>query len=196
MPRQLFVFGGYFCKCATVSNFHCLFFRKTRKNAFGQASFGGSSSTAIGAIWISGIGEPSRYDVAEFLLHELTHHLLFVSERCTAQFNYREMVKETNFAQSAILHRRRPLDKVVHSIVVSTEILLARDSFLPPQNIRVHPESSQLRRQTQVAIESVFQLTNLEQIVTPWTIQLLNDCRRAVSDLGAREGQSKMALGG
>jgi hypothetical protein len=118
--------------------------------------------------------------VAEFLVHELTHHLLFISERCVAQFYYKEMIKEENFAQSAILNRRRPLDKVVHSIVVSTEILLARQTFLPPKQIHIHPESEVICSQTEIAIDSVLQSKNLDRVVTPWTKRLLSACQSVI----------------
>ncbi|OGQ47496.1 MAG: hypothetical protein A3I05_02355 [Deltaproteobacteria bacterium RIFCSPLOWO2_02_FULL_44_10] len=160
---------------------HSIFFVKSHKGKLGAISFGGSSSTAMGTIWISGHGNLTKHDIAEFLLHELTHHLLFVAERCIAQFKYTEMILPENFAQSAILNRKRPLDKVVHSVAVSTEILLARRSFLPPVEIIIHPDSQTLEKQTLFAIDDVFKLKKLEKVLTPWTIDLLHRCKAALT---------------
>lgn len=159
---------------------HSIFFRRSTRTDAGGVSFGGSSSTAMGAIWISGHGARTKHDVAEFLVHELTHHLLFLSERCRAQFHYREMIKPENYAQSAILNKRRPLDKVVHSVVVSTELLLARRRFLGEGKVVVHPDSDTLRARTLRSIDEVLTMLNRDAVVTPWTVELLERCADAV----------------
>ncbi|MCT4697033.1 MAG: hypothetical protein V3581_02125 [Candidatus Cardinium sp.] len=50
---------------------HTIFLRKSRK-IDQNISFGGSSSSGIGLIWISGHGELDQTDIAELPLHELT----------------------------------------------------------------------------------------------------------------------------
>lgn len=164
---------------------HSVFFRKSTRTDTGAISFGGSSSTAMGAIWVSGHGALSKFDVAEFLVHELTHHLLFISERCKAQFHYKEMIKPENYAQSAILDKRRPLDKVVHSIAVSTELLLARRRFLAPGPVVVHPGSEALTARTLRSIDEVLRMPSVDKVVTPWTIELLERCQDAIKPVEA-----------
>lgn len=159
---------------------HSVFFRRSTRTDSGAASFGGSSSTAMGAIWISGHGALNKHDVAEFLVHELTHHLLFLAERCRAQFHYKEMVKPENYAQSAILNKRRPLDKVVHSVAVSTELLLARRSFLGERAVTVHPDTDTMTARTLRSIDEVMSMPNRDKVITPWTVELLERCADAV----------------
>jgi hypothetical protein len=160
---------------------HSIFFRRSGSSSDGKKSFGGSSSTAIGAIWISGLKDLRPCDIGEFLLHELTHHLLFIDERCRKQFAYTEMIKPENYAQSAILHKKRPLDKVVHSIIVATEILLARKTFLKSPGLLVHPDSETLKRQTLNSISSVMELNNLDDVLTPWTIELILKSEQSIN---------------
>ena len=157
---------------------HSIFFAHSKDNHRGRKSFGGSSSAAIGSIWISGHGDLNKYDVAEFLLHELTHHLLFIAERRERQFNYSEMLKPENFAMSAILNYSRPLDKVVHSIVVSTEIIVARKTFIGRHSVTIHPSTEIMTTQTQSSIASVLALPNLNTVLYPWTIEAIDRCQR------------------
>jgi hypothetical protein len=52
----------------------------------------------------------------------------------------------------AHLNQRRPLDKVFHSIIVATEILLARSRFLRQQETKLHGPSEVLRNKTVTVI--------------------------------------------
>jgi hypothetical protein len=163
---------------------HSIFFVKSKTNKRGHNSFGGSSSGAIGSIWVSGQGDFNKFDISEFLLHELTHHLLFLAERCENQFHYDAIALPENYAQSAILNYRRPLDKVVHSIVVSTEIILARDSFLGNQRVSLHPSTEVMLQQTILSIGSVFDLKNLDDLLTPWSIDIVKRCNDILKSCG------------
>ena len=159
---------------------HSILLRRSSKTSAGGLSFGGSSSTAMGTIWISGHGKLTKFDIAELMVHELTHHLLFIAERCKAQFFYSEMILPENYARSAILNKQRPLDKVVHSIVVSTEVLLARAHFLGEHDVIIHPDSATMRQNSLHSIDEVLALPRLNKVVTPWTIALLERCRAAL----------------
>ncbi|WP_323837558.1 aKG-HExxH-type peptide beta-hydroxylase [Photorhabdus africana] len=151
---------------------HTIFFRQST-NELSASSFGGSSSTAIGSIWISGHGNLTSHDVAEFLLHELTHHLLFIDERCHEQFNYQEIIKPENYSMSALLGKRRPLDKVVHSILVSHEILNARRNYLESDMVTIHPATDVLKRNTINSIAETLAMKNLDNLVTKRTRDFL-----------------------
>lgn len=152
-------------KCIFDLVIHSVFFRKSAKICNLQ-SFGGSSSTAMGSIWISGHGALTTEDIAEFLLHELIHHLLFIDERCHQQFNYQEIVKRENYATSALLKKKRPMDKVVHSIIVASEIIIARDRFLGCANVSVHPASEILRKNINLSIEDVISMPQLNHLIS------------------------------
>lgn len=161
---------------------HSIFFKKSKSTLKGvKGSFGGSSSTAIGVIWISGYGNVIVSDIVEFLIHELTHHLLFIDERCNAQFYYDQMILPKNYAQSAILSKKRPLDKVVHSIIVSTEILLSRQRFLDVKGITIHPQTEILKRNTLAAIDDVLNLQEIDKVITNRTKFLLNQCSKILN---------------
>ena len=162
---------------------HCILFVHSQDKHRGRKSFGVSSSAAIGCIWMSGHGDLNQYDVAEFLLHELTQHLLFIAERRDRQFNYSEMLRRENFAMSAILNYSRPLDKVVHSIVFSTEIIIARQNFLGRQPVTIHPSSEVMISQTKSSIESVLALRNLIHVLYPWTIEAIGRCQKLLKSL-------------
>ncbi|MFT5548100.1 MAG: hypothetical protein ACI9CO_000012 [Candidatus Azotimanducaceae bacterium] len=161
---------------------HSIFVRNSKTANGISKSYGGSASSAIGTTWISTNVYACANDYAEFLLHELTHHLVFLDERCYPQFNYAEMVKPENFAVSAILKMPRPLDKVVHSIIVGTEILLARKNFMNLANVRVHPTSSKLETNIKASINDVLDLDNLEDILRPRGIHLVSACRNAITN--------------
>lgn len=162
---------------------HSIFFRKTSLTAEGIPSYGGSSSNAMGTIWYSGYGKFNESDVAEFLLHELAHHLLFIDERCHAQFFYDKIILPENYAQSAILVKKRPLDKVVHSVVVSTEILLARSSFLKSDSVSIHPNSKIMLDKTLSSIDSVFNMKKLDHIITQRSIDILFKCQNSLREI-------------
>ena len=101
---------------------------------------GGSSSGAIGCIWINPRPTWSSQDFMEFFVHEMTHNLIFLDEyRYLHYKNYSEMFSKENYAMSAILAKKRPLDKVFHSILVSTEVLLTRRHFGTPRITQVTP---------------------------------------------------------
>lgn len=143
-------------------------------NKAGFTAHGGSSNTCIGLIWLSLKDSLSTQDLVEMLIHELTHTLVFVDELNFEHFNYAEMTKSKNWARSSILKRPRPMDKVLHSIVVSTEILHARAKYLPNvDRLVVHPQSKSLRESTLVSIESVLAHPNLNEICKPRAIELV-----------------------
>lgn len=158
-----------------------IFFRKSRQGLGGGRSFGGSSSTAIGVIWLSGQGNPSARDFAELLLHELTHHLVFIDERCRPQFHYEAMIKPENYARSALLKKNRPMDKVVHSVIVGTEVLLARKTFLGEHPVMVHPETQELKDGVLRSIRDCLSLPNRDEVLTGWTQEILRRCETVLN---------------
>jgi hypothetical protein len=157
---------------------HSVFIRPSRPGPGRPGSYGGSSSASIGAIWLTVDDRVSLLDLQEMFVHELTHHLLFIDELNQPQFAYLEISKPENFARSAILRRQRPLDKVVHSIVVACEVLLARQRFLPhgPRTV-IHPPSGDLARETLAAIASVDALPNRTMLMTPHLLDIIETCR-------------------
>ena len=111
-----------------------------------QRAGGGSSSAALGCIWLNPRAFWTEQDYLEFFVHELTHNLLFLDERREIHYpKYPELEKTENFAYSAILKRARPLDKVVHSLFVVNEVLNFRLKYFDPnQKTYLHPDTETL----------------------------------------------------
>lgn len=157
---------------------HSILLAGSGSNKAGLKAHGGSSNSCIGLIWLTLKPELSTQDILEMCIHELTHTLVFVDELNYGHFHYDSMSKIENWATSSILKRKRPMDKVIHSIVVSTEILLARKNYLPNKDsLNVHPESAILRAATLDAIESVFSHPRLNQICRQRAVELVGACR-------------------
>jgi hypothetical protein len=121
---------------------------------------GGSTSAAIGCIWVDIRSHWKEQDVLEFLIHETTHNLVFIDEICYSHYtSYQEIAKKENFARSAILNKPRPLDKVFHSILVSTEVLSFRqEHFGHPDKPCLHPPTHILFDQTNQSIDSIMEV--------------------------------------
>lgn len=156
---------------------HSIFIQSSKPDKGILGSYGGSSSGSIGTIWLSVIDKIEKIDLMEMYVHELTHHLLFIDELNHPQFNYREIISPENFALSAILKKKRPLDKVVHSIVVGTELLCARYKYLNNHlPTLVHPSTKQLQLDTIAAIKSVCELRNIDDLITRHMREIVNEC--------------------
>lgn len=157
---------------------HSIFCKASTVNPRGQGAHGGSSSGSIGSTWLSLRDSITPSDLREMYVHELTHILLFVDELNYWQFDYTEIVKRENFARSAILGKVRPLDKSIHSILVATELLLARRRFLgEPEDLTVHPASEVMAANTLKAVESVFGLENIRDITSERLLGFVEQCR-------------------
>jgi hypothetical protein len=131
----------------------------------------------VGTIWLSLHKKLPTIDLMELLVHEFTHNLLLIDEINTRHYNYDLIAKEENFARSAILRRSRPLDRVIHSIVVATELVLARDKYLGhAKRPVIHRKTTELIADTIAAIKGVRALPNLDQLITPHLNQLIGKC--------------------
>jgi hypothetical protein len=156
---------------------HSIFVRPSKPAKMVHGSHGGSSSASIGAIWLAVGDSISRIDLIEMLVHELTHHLLFIDELNHPQFDYQLIKMRENYALSAILKRQRPLDKVVHSIVVGASLVDARRRFLGNHEATViHPETSGLQKDVVAAIDSVMDMHNVNELLTDHMRSIVDEC--------------------
>jgi len=139
---------------------------------------GGSSSGMIGSTWLSLNESITKSDIMEMFVHELTHILLFVDELNYEQFDYDEIAKPENYALSAILLKRRPLDKSIHSIVVATELLEARRRLLgEPADLTMHPPTPELAASAIRAADSVLGLARVETFTSARLLGFVRTCR-------------------
>lgn len=147
-----------------------------------QGLAGGTASTVLGVLWLDPKRHWSRTDMQEFLLHEFVHHTLFLEERRFGFYQNMELlVRDEYLTHSAIRQDRRPLDKVLHSIVVGTEILLARlEKRIPHTDgeaYNLHPESGALLEGLHASLAEVFRLP-LDELLQPRPIEILDLCRK------------------
>lgn len=157
-----------------------------------KSAGGGTSSATPGVIWANLQNSWSTWDTLEFLVHELTHNLLFFDEFSHLHYkNHNALSSPESFAQSAILKRQRPLDKVLHSIFVGISILNLRANSVFQQlglhqpiefTAGVHPRSAQLTEQIKNSIASIFANKNATQLLSDRGQELLNRARKRVDE--------------
>lgn len=144
---------------------YCFFAGSTRAG-------GGSSSGAIGCVWMNPRQHWTMQDFCEFFVHELTHNLLFLDERRFLHYpSYEALKDERNFAYSSILNRPRPLDKVVHSLIVASEVLAFRlEHFNPGARTFLHPSTVRLGTGIAKTIESLRELPRSIMTDRAWAL--------------------------
>jgi hypothetical protein len=154
---------------------HAIVLCGSGKNQEGRRAHGGTSNRCIGVIWLNINPDVSIENIVEMLVHELTHTLVFLDELSTAHFNYSTIGHEEFWALSSILKRKRPMDKVIHSIVVSTEILHARMTYLQieSESSLIHPRTEDLVASTRAAISSVLNHPRIEGVCGPRAIEIV-----------------------
>jgi hypothetical protein len=132
---------------------------------------GGSISSILGLIWCSHRRTWNLYDVAEFLVHELTHNLLFVDELAHGHYqNIETITCKDTYCYSAILNKQRPLDKVFHSLFVAIEVMEFRKAALSGEVYKktVHPQTPVMIEHCTKTIESIdVLLENRSDLVQP-----------------------------
>lgn len=159
---------------------HSVMIKGTNKLSDGSAAHGGSSSNAIGTIWLSVDDSLRHPDIVELLLHELTHHLVFIDEYNRNHFDYDLIAMPDNYALSAIRGTFRPLDKVVHSIIVATELVYARSNLFRhnESEVAVHPDTATILRETLASCESVMGLPNVDELASKRAQELVEVCQQ------------------
>lgn len=146
---------------------------------------GGSTSAAIGCIWVNLRLHWQEIDIFEFLVHETTHNLVFLDELCYQHYtDYTLLGDKNNFSWSAILNKLRPLDKVFHSIIVSTEVLLFRNQHLGhPIKPCLHPPSEIMLQQTIQAISYLKERPDLRSLLSERAKFLLQLCEEKLNTI-------------
>ncbi len=85
---------------------------------------GGSASGVIGLIWFSPPSNWSIVDYAEALYHEFIHNSIFLEDMINGVLPKQEVCEtEEALTTSAILKRKRPLDRAYHSAGVSIGLM-------------------------------------------------------------------------
>jgi hypothetical protein len=170
---------------------HTLFFHRSHHSG------GGSISSAPGVIWCSPRRTWSLTDMAEFLVHELTHNILFLDERRYEHYvDPRLLLDEENFAVSAVLKVPRPLDRAFHSLVVAREVLSFREENGAPSAPLLHPPTSNLVLACRSTIDGIRAAIAGKSLVTTRFMEILDrvDEQTGASHCaGHSEGGSSLA---
>jgi len=113
--------------------------------------------------------------LTELLVHELTHNLMFLDERLYTHYtSYPDLLKPSHYCQSAILKTKRPMDKVVHSIAVATELVRYRQSSAQKTaSSTVHPSNEILIMNAQKSIHEIQSRPELFRLLSQRGLQLL-----------------------
>lgn len=157
---------------------HSILLCGSNLNNAGMRAHGGTSSKCVGLMWLSMQRDLSTQDLVELFIHEMTHTLVFLDELNHGHFDYTYMTLDENWAQSSILNRQRPMDKVIHSIVVAHEVLSARATFLSnTDKLNVHPSSKTLKANTLDSIASVLNHPRRDLVCKPRAIELAETVR-------------------
>lgn len=149
---------------------------KTAMNLFffapSNRAGGGSSSGAIGCVWVNPRPSWTNQDYCEFLVHELTHQLLFLDELRFGHYtDYALLERPENFAHSTILNRQRPLDKVVHSLIVAFEVLRFRKiHFAGQQKTFLHPKTEDIQSSLKITLNSLRQMPQTLLNARAWSL--------------------------
>jgi len=130
---------------------------------------GGSSARAVGVVWMNLPIECQTEDVVEFLVHEMTHHAIFLDGLHYG--HYLPGAAKTT-AKSAIRGVARPLPCVLDSLLVGAEILSLRSRCLgEPQDPVLHPPTDVLVDGCVDAAISLLELP-VETLLTPRGLEL------------------------
>jgi hypothetical protein len=144
---------------------------------------GGTTSAAISVIWANVRDKWTDADLLELLIHEHTHNLMFIDELCHGHYHdYDIMANREYYAKSAILSEKRPLDKALHSLVVASEVCLARenDVYLKQSVPVLHPTSAKLRDQALACVDSIKEIDRATHVLTDRGRYLVDKCRQSL----------------
>ncbi|MGE7926851.1 aKG-HExxH-type peptide beta-hydroxylase [Lysinibacillus xylanilyticus] len=132
-----------------------------------------TSIKSIGVIWIQIEKHWTEFDIVEALIHEFTHTLLNLDEIVNVHYkNEKQISNMKTWVPSAIRKELRPVPGVVHSIIVSMEILLLRKN-LKYQQVTLHGPSEKLLMQTIKALEALKETKESFELLTQRTQELL-----------------------
>lgn len=147
---------------------------------------GGTSSRAIGVIYLCEPTRQSISDLYEFFVHELTHTMIFIFELSFSLYDYDRIAIPENYCIASLTRRKRPLDKVFHSLIVATELLLHRiRGYTPTEALYYHGDSSFLLDGINDSIRSVYDHPLAEQLLTPGAWWLLDRVERCLPHIKA-----------
>ncbi|MDG4658580.1 HEXXH motif-containing putative peptide modification protein [Ectobacillus antri] len=146
-------------------------------------------SNAVGIMWVQPDNWWSNADILEALVHELTHTLLFLDEQRYGHYSKVESLNdEKTWVPSAIRNELRPINGVVHSIIVAAEILnLRKELHFKQDELNLHGNSRDLIIKTKNSLDAIMQkpaswnlLSKRMQFLLETTNKLMNSLYREI----------------
>lgn len=156
---------------------------------------GGTISTALGVIFLSHPRKRSALGLYELYVHECTHLMMFVDQMRRRHYaSFEAIAKKENFCVSAIYEMDRPLDKVLHSLVVATELVLHREHVLGHHDdTSVHPSTEKLIESSLCTAEAMLEQQARKQLLAPRGVWLVERCREHLQRIAQSQKTSKVA---
>lgn len=144
-------------------------------NVSSRIASGGTTSAAVGSLFIDPRGKYTENDMYELLIHELGHTLLFLYEWRFGLFNdQNSLLNKETFALSSIRNEYRPFDKAFHSVLVSLEVLQLRNRVLGHDILTVlHPPSEILIKSVRRSVESLIEVNSKKNMLNKFGSSLL-----------------------
>jgi hypothetical protein len=144
---------------------------------------GGSTSTAVGVIAANLPRSLPLHEGREFFVHEITHQLMFLDEWRYGHYDYNVATNKESWAISSVRNQPRPIDKVLHSMVVATEVILARQNWFghPNRDGILHPVTSKLAAQIKRTLSTIRGNELSMRSLAPRAIVLMETVEAALS---------------
>jgi hypothetical protein len=158
-------------------------------------SWGGTTSEAMGVIYLVDPQKRGPMALYELLVHECTHLMMFVDQARSPHYrSFKALADERNFCRSAVYEMSRPLDKVLHSLVVATEVLLHRENVLGHHaDTSVHPETPKLIASSLTTADAILALQARRPILAPRGVWLTTHCKELLRRLAEAGPRAKVA---
>lgn len=135
-----------------------------------------TSFKLLGVLYINPQKEWSAADVAEVMLHELTHMLVVLDDFRHGHFVDGRVFSVEEFAGlGAISGKSLPIFRVTHSQLVAAELMLFRERHgLHGVNYHAHPDSETLATRIDASFATYRADTSLGAVLTPRMRELLS----------------------
>ncbi|MBV9487265.1 MAG: hypothetical protein JO246_14555 [Frankiaceae bacterium] len=148
----------------------------------GDNAVAGSTSSSIGVTWATLPNDYPSGDLVEFLVHEFTHHLLFIDDAMFQHYTDPQGAATRGLTLSPVRGVLRPLIFVLHSLVVAVEILKLRRGpvgTMPTTNF-FHPDTQHLHDSCVACVRSIEASVESLSLLSPRGLALFNICRASL----------------
>src|SRR3990167_3852890 len=114
----------------------------------------------------------------ELMVHEFTHTALFLDERRHQYYtDYQLLEQKEHYIEAAISGLFLPIDRSLHSTIVSTEIFLLREKLLGhPTTLDGHPPTEKILKKTRTTLRRLQNHPIIPTLFTPRAHELLERC--------------------